>query len=173
MKATSRMVLAAVIGLAAAGGLAVAQTPQDDGAVAADVWRQLAEQRLVGSNAVGAVPYARQGQAHGPTLVTFQSTVDVGGTPRTVIVKRSYGEGSTREGILANPGGELRNVTVMVQIAGYDPENKDWFWAMYMPDGTVGQMEGNAVAGKVAMCSGCHASAGGGDYVFLHDGLTQ
>lgn len=163
-----------VVGLVSltAVGIVKAQAPmQDDAAFAAQVWDMLAEQRLVGENAIGAVPYLREGQAHGATLVTFLSTITLAGAETQVLVKRSYaGEDATRENIIANPGENLSNITVMVKReAGYDPANQDWFWAMYGADGMVGQMEGMNMAGQVAMCSGCHATAPGGDYIFLHD----
>ncbi len=166
-------VLAVVSASAAAIGLgwAVAQEDGDDAGFAADLWNQLAAQRLVGPDALGAVPYARQGQAHGETLVSLVSTVTVGGETGVVIVKRSYAEDATREGILADPQADLMDVTVMFQRAGYDPDNGDWFWSMYAPDGMVGAMEGMTMAGRVEMCSGCHAAAPGDDYVFLFDGV--
>lgn len=55
-------------------------------------------------------------------------------------------------------GTTLSGLTVMKKIAGYDADANDWFWASFAADGTVGS------AGKVEMCSGCHASAAQ-DYV--------
>ncbi|MCK6505076.1 cytochrome P460 family protein [Myxococcota bacterium] len=60
---------------------------------------------------------------------------------------------SVKEQYMAATDADPASLTVMQKRAGYDPDNGDWFWAMYAPDGTV--ME----AGKVEMCSGCHASA--------------
>jgi hypothetical protein len=141
---------------------------QDETAYAAQLWQQLVQQRLVGPQAMGAVPYLRVGQAHAPTLVTLLSTATVGSRQGTVIVKRSYAQGATREEIIANPTQKLENITVMFQReAGYDAANQNWFWAMYAPDGAVGRMEGATMAGKVGMCIGCHTTAPGGDFVFL------
>jgi len=163
--------LAAALSVAAGGSIVWAQA-DDDGAFAGALWEQIAGLRFVGDDALGAVPYAREGQAHGETLVTLQSTVTIDGVTGAVLVKRSYGEGATRDGIIAHPNDNLENITVMFQReAGYDPANGDWFWAMYAPDGMVGAMEGMTMAGRVGMCSGCHAAAPGGDYIFLHDGL--
>jgi hypothetical protein len=150
-------------------GYALAQAqPEDDAAFAAQIWEQLLAQRLVGPESIGAVPYPRQGEAHGSLLVSLLSTITVGETEGQVIVKRSYaGEDATRDNIIANPADNVANITVMFKREGYDPENADWFWAMYMPDGTLGEMEGMPVAGRVEMCTSCHVEAQGGDYLFL------
>lgn len=170
MKAVTVAILAA-IGTASVGTLVSAQAP-DDAAFAGNLWGELAALRLVGPEAVGAVPYPRQGAAHGALLVSLQSVVTVDGVTGVVIVKRSYADGIGRDDIIANPNGDVANVTVMFKREGYDPANADWFWAMYMPDGTLGQMEGMTVAGQVPFCSGCHVEAPGGDYIFLHDALA-
>lgn len=164
--------VAALLSVVAGGGLVWAQAG-DDPAFADALWGQLAAQRLVGDEALGAVPYAREGQAHGATLVSLQSTVTVNGVTGAVLVKRSYTDAATRDGIIAHPNDNLENITVMFQREdGYDPANADWFWAMYAPTGMVGAMDGMTMAGRVTMCSGCHAAAPGGDYVFLHDGFA-
>ena len=69
------------------------------------------------------------------------------------------GSTSVKESWSAAEGGELTGLTVMQKRDGYDPDNGDWFWAQYDPDGTVGS------AGMVGMCSGCH-SASSTDYLF-------
>lgn len=162
---------AAIVAVTVAGGYAVAQDHNDPGFATA-LWDQIAAQRLVGPDALGAVPYAREGQAHGATLVTFQSEVTVEGITGVVLVKRSYGDDATREDIIAHPNDGLTNVTVMFKREGYDPDAGDWFYAMYAPTGMVGEMDGMTMAGMVGMCSGCHVNAPGDDYVFLHDGLA-
>jgi len=63
--------------------------------------------------------------------------------------------------------------------SGYDTDNQDWFWAKYNPDGSlyqkkvegkIMQMAGRIWKGKTMEqnrgCLYCHASAGGGDYIF-------
>jgi hypothetical protein len=58
---------------------------------------------------------------------------------------------------------------------GYDPDNNDWFWVKYGPDGTVDENDaGVALAGRVAKgastgCIACHANAAAGDYLFVND----
>ena len=164
-----RKLVLAAIAAASVGAVGAAVAQQDDAAFAATLWQEIEAQRLVGANLIGAVPYAREGQAHGATLATFVSTATVGGVEGQVVVKRSYTDAATREGIIGNPAENLDNITVMFKReAGYDPANQDWFWAMYMPDGMVGEMGGMMVAGMAEGCSGCHAAAPGGDYLYLH-----
>ena len=106
--------------------------------------------------------------------MSLQAVLTVEDHTGIVIVKRSYNDGTSRGDIISDPMANLANVTVMFQReAGYDPENNDWFWAMYTPDGMVGMMGEMAAAGRAEGCIGCHAGAPGGDYVFLHDGLSH
>lgn len=59
---------------------------------------------------------------------------------------------------------------------GYDPDNLDWFWARYNPDGSIAENPmGVALAGRVAKgmedgCIACHAGAAD-DMVFTSDHL--
>ena len=148
-------------------GVAIAQTPEEDAAFAEALWAEMEAANLVGDNLIGAVPYPREGQAHGATLVTLVQDLTVDGVTGQVIVKRSYADDATRAGIIGDPGANLTNVTVMFEREGYAPDAGDWFWAMYMPTGMVGTMEGNALAGQVEMCTGCHSEAPGGNHTFL------
>lgn len=65
------------------------------------------------------------------------------------------------------------------RAAGYDSDNKDWFWVQYLPDGRLatvrkmgmeiamaGTMIKGATPDKSRGCIYCHRSAGGGDYIF-------
>lgn len=57
---------------------------------------------------------------------------------------------------------ELRNLTVMSKIDGYDAENGDWFWAMYQPDGTV------LAEGSPGGCISCHSGMRSNDFVIIN-----
>lgn len=62
-----------------------------------------------------------------------------------------------------NDDGTLDGYAVMVKReAGYDTANKDWYYEMRMPDGTVMT---EPAAGKNPMCIGCHAAASDTDYL--------
>jgi len=70
-----------------------------------------------------------------------------------IIVKENLGE---------NPTEKAQALTVMWKVAGFDPDNNDWFWANVTPDGQV-----NA-EGKVPGCVNCHGAARANDFVFKH-----
>ena len=79
--------------------------------------------------------------------------------PKSIIVKENY-----------NKDKELLAITPMYRIPKeYDPEHNDWFWAKYLPDGKVAEMDGKKVSGRVQSCIQCHASAQGEDYIFSND----
>lgn len=77
----------------------------------------------------------------------------------SVIVKENY-----------NDDEELVSITPMYRIdAEYDPPNKNWYWAMYKPNGSLFEVDGKKMSGKLESCIECHVSAGGRDYVFNND----
>lgn len=51
----------------------------------------------------------------------------------------------------------------------FAPDHKNWYWAKYRPDGSLFEMDGMKVTGKVEGCIKCHLSAGGNDYLFMND----
>ncbi|SKA72326.1 cytochrome P460 family protein [Desulfobaculum bizertense] len=67
-----------------------------------------------------------------------------------IVVKANYNEEK-----------RLTALTVMYKVDGYAPENGDWFYAKYAPDGTV-QAEG-----QPSGCVGCHQAVADSDYLFL------
>ena len=83
----------------------------------------------------------------------------------SIIVMENYG----------TEGGPLMTVSVMKKVRGYDPDNADWFWVKYGPDGTVMRnLRGITLAGRVAKgmsdgCINCHMHAGGEDFLFSND----
>lgn len=66
-------------------------------------------------------------------------------------------------------GSQLMAITVMYRYEGFYPEEGDWHWTKYEPNGAVSKMQGMRVTGKVGMCIECHQSAAGGDFVFAND----
>ncbi len=75
-----------------------------------------------------------------------------------------------------SPEGELAALTVMEFREGYDPDNSDWFYAKFFPDGSLDATpSGVPLAGAVEPgpgqgCRGCHRNAVGGDFMFWNDG---
>ena len=140
------------------------------------LWQALQGRGLVGEGAINSKP-SRGQHPHGAVLDPIEGKLIVAGRAGVVIVKRNYGgEGVSVSEVADNPDRWLKAVTVMFRReSGYDPENRDWFWAKYAPDG---RLEKNAngvwLAGRVAKgspkgCIACHRSARGDDLVFNND----
>ncbi|RMD48443.1 MAG: hypothetical protein D6832_03940, partial [Alphaproteobacteria bacterium] len=82
------------------------------------------------------------------------------------------------DAVLAEPEKHLGAITVMFRREkGYDPDNQDWFWVKYRPDGSLDKNpKGMMLAGRVAKgadkgCIACHSGAGGDDYIFTTDAV--
>lgn len=69
----------------------------------------------------------------------------------SIIVKENYSSDK-----------RLKYYTVMAKVAGYDPKDGDWFWAMYGLDGSVKK------AGKLKSCIGCHSGLKDNDYIIIY-----
>jgi hypothetical protein len=181
IRKTQNTALSVTVGLALAAGAASAQSDMPagtdaDAEYAGLLWEVMQEEDLAGEGMIRTFPY--EGIApHGMMLETLYTTAEVDGHAGALVVKRNYGpEGVSNDEVLADPGTHLGSVTVMFRREeGYDPDNADWFWAKYLPDGTLDQNPaGMRLAGRVgkgadAGCIPCHAGAGGGDYLFTTD----
>lgn len=180
-----------ITGLALAGALALPlsmATAQDmapfgsehDVGYAGQIWDLMEELNLAGDNAIHTFPYEGT-DPHGMMLETFYTSGTIDGHTGDLIVKRNYGpQGVTEDEVLMDPEKHLGAVTVMFRReAGYDADNQDWFWAKFLPDGTLDKNpKGMALAGMVAKgadvgCISCHTGAPGEDYVFTSDAITQ
>ncbi|SHG30589.1 hypothetical protein [Cognatishimia maritima] len=148
-----------------------------DAAYAADLWGIMEDMNLVGADMVHSFPYEGV-EPHGMMLETFYTTATVNGHTGDLIVKRNYGpEGVEVNQVLSDPGTHLGAHTVMFRReAGYDSDNKDWFWVKYLPDGSLDKNPaGVGLAGRVAKgadqgCIACHSAED--DYVFTSDHLN-
>jgi len=145
-----------------------------DTGYAADLWTIMEDMNMVGEGMIRSYPY--EGVApHGMMLETFYTTATVGGHTGDLLVKRNYGpEGVTEDEVLNDPGKHLGAVTVMFRREkGYDSDNQDWFWAKFLPDGSLDKNpKGMQLAGRVAKgaekgCIACHSNED--DYVFTSD----
>lgn len=145
----------------------------EDTDYAAKLWQALTDANLVGDDAVESKAYPGQ-HPHGAVLQTIYTTLSMDGQEHELIVKRNYGgDGVSVNSVAENPGQYLAAVTVMYKRPGYDPDNNDWFWAKYLPDGSLDKNpKGMQLAGRVAKvdppagCIACHSAAPGGDMVF-------
>ena len=142
------------------------------------LWKALAKARLVGPGAETSTPYMGT-PPHGKVLELLHRQITVGGQSGLAIVKRNYGgPGVSINSVEASRGKYLKAVTVMFKReAGYDPEDKNWFWAKYKPDGSLHVKEkmgmkiplaGRVAKGKPEGCISCHRGAPGGDFVFAN-----
>jgi len=58
---------------------------------------------------------------------------------------------------------ELKAVTVMYKINGYNPKDGDWFWVKYSLDGKAAKF------GMPKGCIGCHGTRVKNDFVLVHE----
>ncbi len=143
---------------------------------AAQLWAALGEARMVGDGMIRSTPY--EGLApHGLMLETFYTDATIGGHTGALVVKRNYGpEGVEASQVLMDPDKHLGAITVMFKReTGYDDDNGNWFWAKFLPDGSLDKNpKGMQLAGRVAKgadmgCIACHSGADGDDYLFTAD----
>jgi len=141
----------------------------DDVAFAKAMWEKL---HAAGFDALHDNLYVG-GPPHGKVREVMEGIVD----GQLVIAKTNYGgKGVTIDKVKADPKKYLKAFTIMVKRPGYDPDDHDWFWAKYKPDGTlfVNKKPKMKLAGRVAKgmpvgCISCHQSASGSDFVFSHN----
>lgn len=146
---------------------------QTDTAYASALWQLMLTEKLAGDGAIRTFPYEGV-DPHGKMLETFYTEVTLNGHTGALVIKRNYGpEGVEPEEVLEDPGKHLGAVTVMFKReAGYDSDNADWFWAKYLPDGSLDknpkgmQLAGRVAKGADAGCIACHTAADGDDYLF-------
>jgi len=174
--------LGVALALILTGGIAQAQTPpfgsDNDAAYAAQLWKIMGEQNLVGKNELMTKPYEGT-EPHGAVLEAFFSTAKIGNHNGRLIVKRNYGpKGVDPEVVLKNPAKHLGSITVMYQRKeGYDPDNQNWFWVKFNPDGSLAKngkgmrLAGRVAKGKAKGCIACHVLAG--DYIYTTDSIGQ
>jgi len=146
---------------------------------AANLWTVLKQNDLVGNNMVRSRIYPGT-PPHGKILETLHKEITVDGHTGIAIIKRNYrGSDVSVASVKSHPEKYLKAVTVMFKReAGYDPEDKDWFWAKYKPDGSLHSKEkmgmdiplaGRIAKGKDEGCISCHKGAPGGDFIFAQD----
>ena len=177
-----RAIVTAVVTLglvgAVAAGTASEQDPPpfggpDDVGFAADLWKAMDGYRdwQIRTDAI------RGRSPHGAWVKLYSSFVTVNGRSYAAVIKDNFGgEGVSKERVDSDPGSWLGAVTIMLKReSGYDSDNQDWYWAKYLPDGSLDKNPmGMQLAGRIAKgmnqgCIACHQAAGGGDYLFTND----
>ncbi|XOF33011.1 MAG: cytochrome P460 family protein [Candidatus Electrothrix sp. YB6] len=72
-----------------------------------------------------------------------------------------YGSIIVKENL--SPANELKAVTAMYKVKGYNPAAGDWFWAYYRPSGDP------IKTGKVKSCITCHSPMADNDFILVHE----
>jgi len=191
MKRITTLLLAGALALASATSASAQSDPPpfggpDDVAFANQLWAAMTEARLVGPNALKTTTYEGGTGLHATTLTLLQGMVSVGDNNGLAIVKNNFRGAEDKDVTDADIIGSPQNfggpATVMYQRKGYDPDNQDWFWAVFKPNGeVVVNPKGMTMAGRIvggnAMpdapfnCVACHKGAPGNDMVFVHDAV--
>ncbi len=146
---------------------------EEDVAYSKSLWSAIEKMGLAGEGAINSFPYEGT-EPHGFVLETFYTSATVNGHTGELLVKRNYGPKDVEvEAVQADRAKHLGAVTVMFKReAGYDDDNQNWFWAKYLPDGSLDKNpKGMMLAGKVAKgakagCIACHSGAPGDNYIF-------
>ena len=152
-------------------------------AYAAEVWAQLKAAHLVDADSLISHPYFGT-PPHGGVLEYFETSMTVDGHRGVMMVKKNYkgepGDDDAMAAVLGDRAANLLSITVMFQREkGYDADHQDWFWAKYLPDGSLDknpkgmQLAGRVAKGADAGCIACHTGAPGEDYIFTHDKMTK
>lgn len=131
------------------------------------LWEALINAKLVGKNAIGAIPYAAA--VHKKILITLDSEVEVENHSGKVIVKKMYqGKNVSVKSVANNPGKNLAFVAVMFQREkGFDTKNQDWFYIRYDAKGRpTKNKKGILMVGRFPKCISCHQAAPGGNYIY-------
>lgn len=141
------------------------------------LWDLMAAEKLVGPKMIRTTPY--QGQApHGAVLEVLDTKMEIEGYSGWLVVLRGYEpKGLTVDDVIADPHASLANYYVMFQRKnGFDPQNSNWFWVKYNPDGTIVEdatripLAGRIAKGTDKGCIACHQS---GDANLLYTGRTR
>lgn len=115
----------------------------------------------------GKPPFYNGSHPHGALLTTYlneqsyNAVVNKEGEmpPGSIIIKENY-----------DPEKNLGAITVLYKLAGFDPENNNWFWVKFAPDGVPMTMDKDGksmtLAGKVPGCIGCHGARKENDYIY-------
>ena len=176
-------ILIATMLITACQGPAKTQAPSttEDILFAHQLWQVMEKNQLVGEQAMPLQPFYGGAKPHGMILEVYSHGLMMGEHDGFLVLKRNYnGEGVSVENVSNNRSKYLSSITIMYQRQpGYDEDNLNMFWAKYKPDGELFvkemaghkmQLAGRLIKGETPesnkACIYCHASAGGGDYIF-------
>ena len=138
------------------------------------VWEELVKQRLAGENRINVQPF-KGNEPHGAIQQVFATELTIDERTARVLVKHNHGGPDlTVKNVYDDPNKYLKAVTIMFKReSGYDPDNHDWFWAKYLPDGKLDknpkamELAGRVAKGMPQGCIACHTPLGGADMQIL------
>lgn len=151
--------------------MAMAFGGKEDVAFAMKLWAAMKAASLVGPGRINVQPF-QGNEPHGAIQQVLDGKVTVAKRSGRVIVKVNHMAKDIKS-VYAEPNKAIGAYTVMFKKpAGYDPENKDWFWVKYKPNGEIDSDNGMLLAGRVAKgmdqgCIACHRAIGGDDLEIL------
>jgi len=166
------------------GGRNLMMNTTKDIIYAHQLWKAMEDDHLVGVRAIPLHPFFGGAKPHGVILEIVSKQLTVGQHTGFLVLKRNYnGSGVSVASVSDNRSKYLSSITIMYQRElGYDETNLNMFWAKYRPDGSLFTKEMGSLnmqlAGRLMKgvtpdsnkgCIYCHASAGGGDYIFYPD----
>ena len=150
-----------------AGGEAIPPLGQpDDLAMAEALWDEIEQHQMTWRQPAAKGGWVTGAAPHGGVQQFYQNGTDPN-AEGYIVIKRNYGD---------EDEGALGALTVMQKVPGFDSEVGDWFYAKYLPDGTLDvNADGLALAGRpgkgtASGCVGCHTGAPGDDFLFSFDG---
>ena len=94
---------------------------------------------------------------HGPFHKVFVNDIALS-SPNPPV---KYGSIVVKENF--NKKKQLKIITVMYKVKGYNPKDGDWFWAKYTLKGVAKPF------GKPKGCVGCHGTRANNDFILLHE----
>lgn len=111
----------------------------------------------------GATGFTEGKSPHGAFLKSYANKIMLqdpkNPAMKSIVVKENY-----------DADQNLVAITPMYKAAeDYDEEHGNWYYAKFKPDGSLFEMDGKPITGKVEGCINCHSSAPGNDYLFTND----
>ena len=161
MKKTVFLILLLIVLSLVFSGMILAQAkkggPAD--ATGASVWDYLKKEGFAKNWKMwpGTTAMYQGPEPHGAFLTTYVNDAAL----RSIGAKKGkFSEGSIIAQENYSKDKKLKFIAVMYKVKGYNPQDGNWFWAQYKPDGRI------EAEGKVDECIKCHVAQKGNDYVY-------
>ena len=131
-------------------------SPEDE-AMGNDLWGAI-DGYQSWATAPGWEGFQESGSVHGNYVKIYVNPVLAGSLANpaagSIVVKEGFGK---------QEDDSINAVTVMQKVEGYGADSGGWFYARYSPSGKMSH------AGTPGMCTDCHYSAGGDDFLYIND----